>query len=66
MRGSHGRDDAASIPIFAMSANAFVEDRQAAKEAGMNVHIAKPIDAVAATTRIAPSICAAPVIMFFT
>ena len=34
MRGSHGRDDAASIPIFAMSANAFVEDRQAAKEAG--------------------------------
>ena len=45
MRGSHGRDDAASIPIFAMSANAFVEDRQAAKEAGMDVHIAKPIDA---------------------
>ena len=38
MRGSHGRDDAASIPIFAMTANAFVEDRQAAKEAGMNVH----------------------------
>ena len=37
MRGSHGRDDAASIPIFAMSANAFVEDRQAAKEAGMDV-----------------------------
>ncbi len=31
MRGSHGRDDAASIPIFAMTANAFVEDRQAAK-----------------------------------
>ena len=45
MRGSHGRDDAASIPIFAMTANAFVEDRQAAKEAGMDVHIAKPIDA---------------------
>jgi len=44
MRGSHGRDDAASILIFAMTANAFVEDRQAAKEAGMNVHIAKPIN----------------------
>ena len=40
MRGSHGRDDAASIPIFAMSANAFVEDRQAAKEAGQpGVHL---------------------------
>ena len=44
MRGSHGRDDAASIPIFAMSANAFVEDRQAAKEAGLIVHIAMPSD----------------------
>ena len=37
--------DASSVPIFAMTANAFVEDRQAAKEAGMNEHIAKPIDA---------------------
>ena len=36
----------ASIPMFRhRPANAFVEDRQAAKEAGMNVHIAKPIDA---------------------
>ena len=53
MRGSHGRDDAASIPIFAMSANAFVEDRQAAKEAGMDVHIAKPIDAELLKKKIA-------------
>ena len=53
MRGSHGRDDAASIPIFAMTANAFVEDRQAAKEAGMNVHIAKPIDAELLKKKIA-------------
>ena len=39
MRGSHGRDDAASIPIFAMSANAFVEDRQAAKELSANAFV---------------------------
>ena len=46
-------NDAASIPIFAMSANAFVEDRQAAKEAGMDVHIAKPIDAELLKKKIA-------------
>ena len=34
----------ANIPIIAMTANAFVEDIQAAKDAGMNSHIAKPID----------------------
>ena len=33
-----------NIPIIAMTANAFVEDIQAAKDAGMNSHIAKPID----------------------
>ena len=39
-------DDAqkANIPIIAMTANAFSEDRQVALEAGMNDHIAKPID----------------------
>ena len=36
--------DLASIPIVAMTANAFSEDIQAAKDAGMNSHIAKPID----------------------
>ena len=34
----------ANIPIIAMTANAFSEDVQAAKNAGMNSHIAKPID----------------------
>ncbi len=38
------RPDALRIPILAMTANAFVEDIQAAKAAGMNEHLAKPID----------------------
>ena len=38
------RPDAKSIPIFAMTADAFAEDIQAAKKAGMNSHIAKPLD----------------------
>mgnify|MGYP005938662365 CR=1 FL=1 len=39
------RADAGVIPIIAMTANAFTEDRMRAKEAGMDEHIAKPVDA---------------------
>ena len=38
------REDARMIPIIAMTANAFTEDRLRAKEAGMDEHISKPVD----------------------
>ena len=38
------REDAKMIPIIAMTANAFTEDRIRAKEAGMDEHISKPVD----------------------
>ena len=38
------RADAKSIPIIAMTANAFVEDMRKTKEAGMNEHLTKPVD----------------------
>ena len=41
---SMDRNDASTIPIVAMTANAFIEDKMKSKEAGMNEHISKPID----------------------
>lgn len=38
------REDAALLPVYALSANSYVEDRRRSLEAGMNGHIAKPID----------------------
>lgn len=41
------REDAGHIPIFAMTADAFADDIEQAKKAGMNVHLAKPLDIAA-------------------
>ena len=38
------RRDAETVPIIALSANAFDEDIALAKDAGMNEHLAKPVD----------------------
>jgi len=38
------RKDAAEIPLIAMTTNAFMEDIQRSKNAGMNEHITKPLD----------------------
>lgn len=39
-----GRPDAKTIPIIAMSANAFNENIQASLDAGMNAHLIKPVE----------------------
>lgn len=39
-----GHSDAQKVPIFAMTANAFAEDVQKSREAGMNAHISKPLN----------------------
>ena len=40
---SMAREDAKTIPIIAMTANAYDEDRKKSKEAGNNIHLTKPI-----------------------
>lgn len=37
------RKDAKTVPIFAMTANAFVDDIERTKKAGMNEHFSKPL-----------------------
>ena len=39
-----GRSDSASVPIIAMTADAYAEDIRKCMECGMNSHIAKPVD----------------------
>ncbi|MGL4282098.1 MAG: response regulator, partial [Eubacterium aggregans] len=46
------RPDAKTIPIIAMTANAFEEDIEKSKAAGMNAHLAKPIDPKALFQRL--------------
>ncbi|WP_334300711.1 response regulator [Blautia sp. MSJ-9] len=43
---SLNRKDARTVPITAISANAFEDDIQKSLDAGMNAHIAKPVDTV--------------------
>lgn len=50
------RPDAAGIPIFAMTADAFAEDIEEAGKAGMNSHLAKPLDITAMMREIGTSI----------
>ena len=39
------RRDAGTVPILAMTANAFAEDVEKSRQAGMNAHISKPVSA---------------------
>ena len=43
IRAMNDRPDGKNIPIIAMTANSFAEDVQASLDAGMNVHLSKPI-----------------------
>ena len=43
IRGS-GKKDAEMIPIIAITANAFAEDKRKTMEAGMNAHLSKPLN----------------------
>lgn len=49
---SSKRQEAKTIPIFAMTANAFLEDKKQSQEAGMNEHLSKPLDEKKLTSMI--------------
>ena len=51
------RPDAQRIPIFAVTANAFVEDVERCLATGMNTHIAKPLDAAEVYRKMAQVLC---------
>ena len=40
----NGREDAQTIPIIALTANAFDEDVQRSMQAGLNAHLSKPVE----------------------
>lgn len=46
------RPDAKTVPIIAMTANAFIEDFKTSKEHGMNGHVTKPLDVASLTTEL--------------
>ena len=41
---SSGREDAETIPVIALTANAFDEDVQRSMQAGLNAHLSKPVE----------------------
>lgn len=49
------RPDAKTVLMFALSADAFVEDERLSAESGMNGHFAKPVDCSAALASFAPA-----------
>ena len=51
------RPDAGAVPIFAMTANAFYDDIRRGREAGMNEHLTKPLEAQALLAAIARYCC---------
>ena len=50
---SMNRQDAKTVPIIAMTANAFAEDRQNVMDAGMNEHLTKPLDSALVISTVA-------------
>ncbi|MGN1109534.1 MAG: response regulator, partial [Oscillospiraceae bacterium] len=46
------RPDAKTVPIIAMTANAFIEDFKTSKEHGMNGHVTKPLDVTSLTAEL--------------